>query len=225
MSIKDKYAVKSIKPEITYDWLLFKHYAKRLPPISYAFGLYKENILYGVITFGTPVSSTLRDIINGYKLLELNRLVNEDDGKNILSYFVSQSLKMLPKPTVIVSYADSSKGHHGYIYQATNWVYTGLSIPFKDICIEGMENLHHTTIEDITRGKTNRVATLKQIFGDKLYYKERDRKHRYIYFLGNKNQIKEMKSKLKYPILPYPKGDNKRYDASYKPLQQPELFY
>ena len=39
MSIKEKYSVKSIKPSETYDWLKNKHYAKRIPSISYAIGL------------------------------------------------------------------------------------------------------------------------------------------------------------------------------------------
>ena len=33
-TIKKKFAVKIIKPEETYDWLIKKHYAHRLPPIS-----------------------------------------------------------------------------------------------------------------------------------------------------------------------------------------------
>jgi len=58
--------------------------------------------------------------------LELNRLViDEGSKKNVLSFFVSQTLKKLPCPNVVVSYADTSQNHHGYIYQATNWIYTG----------------------------------------------------------------------------------------------------
>ena len=49
-------------------------------------------------------------------------------------------------------------------------------------------------------------------------------KHRYLMFLGNKKQIKEMRSKLRYEILPYPKGQNDRYDASYKTNVQGLLF-
>ena len=30
--------------------------------------------------------------------------------------------------------------------------------------------------------------------------------------------------KLKYKIQPYPKGDNKRYDASYQPTTQTKLL-
>ena len=45
-------------------------------------------------------------------------------------------------------------------------------------------------------------------------------KHRYVYFLGNKTEKKEMLKMLKYPIEPYPKGKNIRYDASYTPITQ-----
>ena len=52
----------------------------------------------------------------------------------------------------------------------------------------------------------------------------RPRKHRYIMFLGSKTQKKNMLSNLKYEIKPYPKGQNKRYDASYNPTIQTKLF-
>ncbi len=38
--------------------------------------------------------------------------------------------------------------------------------------------------------------------------------------LGNKGQIKKLKENLKYPILPYPLGETKRYNADYKPTSQ-----
>jgi hypothetical protein len=157
--------------------------------------------------------------------MELNRLVvNDGLEKNTLSFFVSQSLKYLPKPLVLVSYADTSKNHHGYIYQATNWIYTGLSVPFKDYYVKGMEHLHNGTIMDMSRGQENRVEWLKQKFGDKLIQIDRPRKHRYFVFLGNKSQLKKIKSMMPYEILPYPKGDNIRYDSSYNPSIQTQLF-
>jgi len=53
---------------------------------------------------------------------------------------------------------------------------------------------------------------------------DRPRKHRYIYFLGDKKQKKEMLSKLNYDVLPYPKGDNKRYKIDHIPTVQGVLF-
>jgi hypothetical protein len=221
------YSVKSIDTFECKEWILKKHYAKRMPPIEFSFGLFNEiNILQGIVTFGTPVSSTLRDLWNGdFKLLELNRLVvNEGLPKNCLSFFVSQSLLMIPKPKVIVSYADTSQNHNGYIYQATNFYYTGLSIPFKEWKIKGLEHMHHATIHDLSRGQENRLEWLKDKFGDNLIEVERPQKHRYFIFLGSKTDKKIMKTKCPYKFLPYPKGENKRYDASHTPLIQTKLF-
>lgn len=225
--IKELYSVKSIEKSNCKEWVLKKHYAKRMPPIEYCFGLFdSENILQGVCTFGTPVSSTLRNLWNNeFKLMELNRLVvNEGLPKNTLSFFVSQCLTKLPKPLVIASYADTSQNHHGYIYQATNWIYTGLSVPFKEWKLKGKENMHHATLHDLSRGQENRLQWLKDKFGDDLIMIERPQKHRYFIFTGSKKQKIKMFKMLPYEIQPYPKGDNKRYDAGFEPTIQLNLF-
>lgn len=222
---------KDIKP-----WLLYKHYAHRIPSISYSFGLFIDNELQAVCSFGHPVAHTLvKNVLGGEyqeNVMELNRLcANEGLPRNTLSYFVSRCLKQLPPPMLIVSYADTSHNHHGYIYQATNWIYTGLSAPFKDAMVRGMENMHHSAVadlvgrcEDLPKG-ASQVALLRKRFGaDNVYMMERPRKHRYFYFVGNKRQVRDMKKLFIYKQEPYPKGDNVRYDASYKVQTQLTLF-
>lgn len=145
--------IRPIKKPQYENWLLKKHYAKRLCSVSYAFGLYINNIIEGVITFGMPPSSTLAESICGKEnakyVLELNRLtISENLPKNTLSKFVSQSIKLLDKPKIIVSFADKNVGHSGYIYQATNFIYTGQSSNnYQYIDENGMEfhfrNLGH----------------------------------------------------------------------------------
>ena len=81
MSIKEKYKVKSIAKYLCKDWLLHKHYAKRIPSISYAFGLFDDNLI-GILTIGKPASSTLCIGVcgkeNAEKVYELNRLCVND---------------------------------------------------------------------------------------------------------------------------------------------------
>ena len=230
--MKNKYSIKPVFSSECYEWFLKKHYARRLPNINCAYGLYDHlNLLQGVCSFGKPMSHTLvSGAVNGLyqnNFLELNRLViNDGFEKNVLSFFVSQSLRLLPKPNAVVSYADTSLGHHGYIYQACNFIYTGLSFKKRDYTVEGLEHLHNSSLIDMV-GRDNRgdkVGKLKKMFGDRLYLKERPRKHRYFYFVGDKKTKKIMKNLLIYDILPYPKGDNKRYDASYEPSVQGVLF-
>lgn len=218
--------ILSLKNEEVTPWLLQKHYARRIPSISFAYGLFAPDLV-GVVTYGTPSSSSLRLGICGNQwknnVLELNRLVC-NEGKNYASFLVANSLKHLPQPSIVVSYADIAMGHVGYIYQATNFVYTGLSAKRQDYKVRGMENLHQQTINDMARGQENRVGWLKAKFGDDFYIEERSRKHRYIFFCGNKYQKRQMLNDLKYKIEPYPKGQTKRYDASNIVSTQQLLF-
>lgn len=225
--MQDQIKVLPIKAEETEPWLLQKHYARRMCPISYAFGAYLGNELIGVVTYGTPASSTLRAGLCGEQwiehVLELNRLCC-DNAKNVASILVGRSLKMLPKPSIVVSYADTEQGHVGYVYQATNFVYTGLSAKRTDWKIKGMEHLHGATIADMSRGQKNRAQWMRDKFGEDFYLKDRARKHRYIYFVGSQGQKKAMRSALMYEVEPYPKGESKRYDAGKKVTTQALLF-
>ena len=208
-------------------WLLRKHYAKRMCPISYAFGLYDQEKLIGIVTYGIPSSSSLRMGICGFdyieNVMELNRLCC-DNQPNMASMLVGRSLQMLPKPLIVVSYADTKQGHVGYVYQATNFIYTGLSAKRTDWKIKGMEHLHGATIADMSRGQENRANWMREKFGDDFYLEDRSRKHRYIFLLGNKNEKKTMSKALKYKIEPYPKGESKRYDAGGEVQTQQLLF-
>jgi hypothetical protein len=223
------YRVLSIDYQDCKEWFLKKHYLKRLPSISFCFGLYKDEKLIGVCSFGNAVPLTMKRSICGKEyedlVYELNRLIIEDNHeKNITSYFVSKCFKLLPKPLIIVSYADKEQGHNGYIYQATNFIYLGFSHTQKDWKIKGQEDKHSRTLMDEFAFTPNRIELLKEKYGDLLYQVERKPKHRYVYFLGSRSEIKNMRKSLKYEIKPYPKGDNKRYDASFEPTIQIKLF-
>lgn len=189
--------VKRISYDEAKPFILNVHYARRMPCVQFAFGLFDDaDKIIGVVTYGQPASPSLCKGVAGeenrHKVLELNRLVITDhSNKNNASYLVSHSLKLLPKDLFIVSYADSAWGHIGYVYQATNWIYTGMTKPRTDIYSESGHSRHHC--------------------GDTSKRQYRSAKYRYIYLTGKrKRQIKE----LKYPIInEYPKGDSVHYDT------------
>ena len=207
-------SVSRIKPWETHQWLLFKHYAKRLPVITDAFGLFCNKELRGVITYGHPPTPTLCRGICGEDyapfVRELNRLCLQSNDKNEASILIGRSLKLLEKPRIVVSYADTNQGHVGYVYQATNFIYTGLS--------EKRINLKTDT------GLHSRTYWKPKNEGDVREYVERPRKHRYVFFVGDKRQKKQMRESLNYRVLPYPKGPTRRYDAGSKVETQINLF-
>lgn len=104
------------------------HYLHRKPNISFAFGLYRNAKLVGVVTFGTPASRHLQLSVcreHPEHVIELNRLwVHDSMPKNTESWFVSRALKQLPA-RIVVSYADTAHGHLGYIYRALSFRYAG----------------------------------------------------------------------------------------------------
>ena len=106
---------------------------------------------------------------------------------------------MLPKHRYVVSYADwGGWGHVGYIYQACNVLYTGLSALRTDVA---------------SHGQHSRTAYKKGM--DTSERQPRSRKHRYIYVCAsNKREKKEMLSMIRYKVMPYPKGESRRYDTS-----------
>ena len=224
--------VSPIHQNCTHEWLLKVHYAHRIPQIQYAFGLYVDGTMIGVCTYGIPSASPLREGIAGKEnskyVLELNRLVLSEQIKNAASYLVAKSLQMLPKPSIVVSYADIAQGHVGYVYQACNFIYTGLSAKRTDWHVKGLEHLHSQTIVDISKskkgqGKGSRVAHMKEIYGDDFSLKERSRKHRYIFVVGSRQQKNKLIGMLKYKKEEYPKGESKNYQLE-KIYKQSSLF-
>jgi hypothetical protein len=199
------YNVKQIKSEQVYEYLLKIHYAKRIPSISYAYGLFRNGDFVGAITYGTPPSSTLCRGVCGERfqknVIELNRLVLRDNLKNEATRLIAGSLELLPNPKIIVSFADTEQEHCGIVYQAANFLYTGLSTKFKDPRVRGLEHQHHATY---AHGLTNKQV-IEKYGQENVYFVERSRKHRYVTFVGNKTEKKDMKNNLRYKILPYPK--------------------
>jgi len=185
------------------------HYAKRWPSISYRYGLFDDSGLIGVVTYGTPPSAPLRRGIAGddhkTDILELNRLVLRHNRKNEASFLVGNSLKLLPKNKIIVSFADTEQKHTGIVYQATNFTYHGLSAKRTDWKVKGKEHLHGQTIADEFRGVKNRLRAMREKYGDDFYLKPRPRKHRYIFIVGSKTYKKKMSKLLKYKQCQYPK--------------------
>lgn len=185
------YSVQQIEYKDTKHLILNVHYAKRMPSISFAYGLFEYDNFVGLVSYGTPASPSLCKGIMGeeYKsyVLELNRLVLVNNKKNEASYLVSQSLKLLPKPRCIVSYADTQQGHAGCIYQASNFLFTGTTKARTDMAgKDGKHSRHHLG------DRTNRVF--------------RSAKHRYVTFIGDKKQKKKYLNLLNYPIIKeYPK--------------------
>ena len=59
------YQVRPVTRADCAPFILGIHYARRWPSISYAYGLFRDDELAGVVTYGTPPSSPLREGVAG----------------------------------------------------------------------------------------------------------------------------------------------------------------
>lgn len=203
----DMYSINTISHSVADDFLKKNHYLAQqgngfLCKVSH--GLFDDTLhLIGVITWGwCSAFQTLIGLFDGYErysdqsgIWELTRLAMDDKRKekNLTSWFVAHSIKMLRKEyevKAIISYADSTY-HHGYIYQATNFKYYGLAPQKQDF----FEILSDGSEKQVWRGSVK---------GKQGEWRDRSRKHRYLI-------VFDKSLKVKWKEEPYPKGDNNEY--------------
>jgi hypothetical protein len=112
---------------------------------------------------------------------------------------VLRSLKRNTSLKFVVTYADPAQGHLGTIYQATGWLYTGLSeaMPMYDI---GDGKARHSRSLSHAYG-THSLAHFSK-HGVQVKLVPQQAKHRYIYFLDS-----TWRKRVKGPVLPYPKAE------------------
>jgi hypothetical protein len=200
----EDWSVKKIDNATAQEIVVRNHYLHRKAPCSQAFGLFDEtDTLKGVVMYGTPSSSALRAGIAGKEhasnVLELTRLwIDDSTPKNSESYLIGNSIKHCEKE-IVVSFADTSQNHLGIVYQATNWIYTGLSAKRTDWSVEGIDKHGHTWADKYT------AAEMRELFGERFTLVPRSRKHRYIYLNAKGRRKKELLALLKYEQQPYPK--------------------
>ena len=169
-----------------------------------AFGVFTGKRLLGAVTLGVGPKNAYRLVKDAVPddVMALSRLWLSDElPGNSESFVIGQVLRALRKHTnikFIVTYADPSEGHVGTIYQAGNWMYTGLSqsMPFYDLG----DGIHHhsrslshafgTHSKSHFRAKGVDILTISQ-----------SPKHRYVYFLD-----RSWRDRLTVPVLPYPKA-------------------
>ncbi|NQW18616.1 MAG: DNA methyltransferase [Chloroflexi bacterium] len=176
-----------------------------------ALGVFSGDRLLGVVILGAGPS-------NGYQLVRpatmddyaaLTRLWLDDDlPKNSESRVLGVVLRHLKRHTRIkflVTYADPAVGHVGTIYQATNWLYTGLSqaaamLDLGDGIPRHSRSVAHAFGTHSPAHFASHGIDVKRI--------AQSAKHRYVYFLD-----RNWTQRLNVPVLPYPKagqGDGHR---------------
>jgi hypothetical protein len=193
-------------PTITAKEILVRyHYLHSLPGgTKLAFGVFVDQRLLGAVTLGVgPFLGYC--LVEGAKpedCITLTRLWLSDElPKNSESHVLGIILRGLSKNTglkFVLSYTDPAAGHIGTIYQATNWIYTGLSSATPLYEIDG--KVRHSRSFAASFG-THSIQYFAER-GIQIKTVPQSAKHRYIFFLD-----KAWRSRLVVREMPYPKKE------------------
>lgn len=153
-------------------------------------GVWEGSEFIGVVIFSRGASPFLGNALrlDATEICELTRVALREHESPV-SQIVAEAIRMLrasnPRLRVIASFADPKEGHHGGIYQAGNWIYTGQSNPIIEYFIGG--RWRHT--RGAYHHPERKTAPSREVPG----------KYRYLYPLD-----KQMRRKIEKLRKPYP---------------------
>lgn len=223
--LPEKYELKDlqcriINEETATQFVSTYHYSGSSPSPTIAFGHFYKEHLVNVILYKFPTGRLMaQQVMRGgdsSNTWELIRMVSfEPKPKNLESKCIANTFKFIrkafPHIKIIISYADNNMGHHGYVYQASNFYYYGQSRPDKEWYIDKKRVHTRTVVNDYG---TMSIPEVQAMLGDRLTIIDQHKtKSRYFYVIAqNKKEREEILKRIQVEILPYPKGDNDRYD-------------
>ena len=203
----DGYRVEHTPRDEVRDFILEHHYSGTCGMACMTWGLYDDDDeLVGGAAFQTPISEAVRSFPFGEdhkdRVTELQRFVTLDRcPKNAESWFLARALDSLKDYKShywgVLSYADTTEGHIGTIYQATNALYLGTAkerVFYRD---------HEGNLRTPRIGGEN--ITLEDARERGWETEHRGIKHRYLFLLpdGHRHK-KELRSKLEPEVQEYP---------------------
>jgi hypothetical protein len=181
------------------------HYSQSANNAMWRWGLWHGPTLLGVVSYNLPTRRTQASVFgdeHAPRIWHMTRLaLAENAPRNSESRLIGGSLRAIardhPDVWAVITFAASSAGHIGYVYQATNAIYTGTggsSAFYTDSA--GHRRATNLSGWCVTRERAAEMGWT--LHGE-------SPKHRYVYVLGNRAKRQRRLALLKLPQLPYPK--------------------
>jgi hypothetical protein len=181
------------------------HYSRSVPtPPLVRIGVWEAGRFIGCVLFGRGANQNYLkpyglEQTEGAELVRVALTVHEAPISRIVAIAIRLLHRSQPRLRLVVSYADPNVGHHGGIYQAGNWIYTGTSAPDAAYIDRQGRRWHSrmVSIHGVRRVYGHRRALVRPQDCRKVAL---DGKHRYLMPLDA-----EMRAKVAPLARPYPK--------------------
>lgn len=203
---EQSYDVRRIPVQDAKSYIIAHHYTHGCHNgPSPCYGLYAGQGLIGVLMFAQPNSENVRASIWGrdYKsaVIELHRLhIMDITPRNTETWFMAKCFALLhkEKPEIkgILSFADTTEGHSGTIYQAMNFYYVGKT---------NAEWFYRDSVGRLRHRRQNGKNISPDAARERGWIPERRAaKNRYLYFLANdRREKKALMMSCRYDVLHY----------------------
>lgn len=185
------------------------HYSRTMPASKLVpVGVWEDDQFIGTVVFGRGANRHIADPL-GLDQTEVCELVRVAlrDHQSPVSQIIKEAIALLrissPGLRVVMSYADMRMGHYGFIYQASNWLYLGMTPKGRAWVHPATGKLLHSRV---TSGSgwnkvfDKRVPVFKR---SQLREVELPPKHRYALPLD-----KAIRRQIARRALPYPKPES-----------------
>lgn len=194
------------------------HYSRKVPRGKLAtFGVWEHGRFVGTIIYGRGATQHLGRPygLDQLQCAELVRVALTDHAAPV-TQMIAASLRQLraacPGLRLIVSFADTTQGHHGGIYQAGNWIYTGTTDPNVLTYVVHGREVHGRTFRHMAvkrpPGETAESFIRRTLDPNVRKVKLRAVKHRYLYPLNRR-----LRRKIAGLAKPYPSRQEVTADA------------
>jgi hypothetical protein len=179
------------------------HYSGSLPTAQCKIGVWERGRFVGVLVFGTGAGNSTRGeqygLTRAGQVAELVRVALRDH-KAPVSKMLAIAIRMVKAKytglELLISFADEmGQGHHGGIYQATNWLYAGTFEGDGGWIIRGSV-VHNKTVH--SKGWKQTEEWLRANI-DPNVKRNPTRKHRYLYPLNEKVRQRILPLSKPYP--------------------------
>jgi crossover junction endodeoxyribonuclease RusA len=197
--------VAPVSPRDVDEFSSRYHYTGTGGSALWRWGLWHGATLLGVVSYNNPTRDVQESIFGDEHhehVWHMGRLaLAEHAPRNSESRLIGGSLREIerlhPYVWAVVTFAAQDENHIGYVYQATNAIYTGTG-GSPVYFVDGDGNRH----SDYLSGHVNAAR------GEALGWTRHKSlpKHRYIYLLGSKTHRRHLRGMLRYPVLNYPKA-------------------
>lgn len=178
------------------------------------YGIFFDNVMGGVICINQYGISSRAEKTYGINKGEMSYFARGACAywtpKGSASKLLSWALKFEKQrgAKLAIAYADSDAGEYGTVYQATNWICIGKTVP-------GGADLHYVKNKYVLDGRTMTSYAKRNNMSMDKYRKvlEKDGwikqksnpKFRYLYILANEPERTQIYNRIKHIIIEYPK--------------------